>query len=116
MSERVDKSKIYERFTRVTKQTKDLVDSMEELQAMMTAVLEENAELSIENEHLHQMLKQKHQQATKDGLTDSRRNLQKLYQEGFHVCNEYYGKRLDEDDSCAFCLDAIYGRHGQPQK
>lgn len=48
MSERVDKSKIYERFTRVTKQTKDLVDSMEELQSMMTAVLEENAELSIE--------------------------------------------------------------------
>ena len=43
MSERVDKSKIYERFTRVTKQTKDLVDSMEELQSMMTAVLEENA-------------------------------------------------------------------------
>lgn len=111
MSERIDKSNIYERFNNITKQTKDLVASMEELQTMMTAILEENAELSIENEHLHQMIRQGHQKKNKDGLTDSRRNLQKLYQEGFHVCNEYYGKRLDQDDSCAFCLDAIYGRH-----
>ena len=25
------------------------------------------------------------------------------------VCSEYYGKRLEPNESCTFCLDAIFG-------
>lgn len=111
MNESSDKSEIYDRFAQVTKQTKDLLENMEQLQIKMTEILEENAELSIENEHLHQIIDKAKDQSDPSELSTPRQNLQKLYEQGFHVCNEYYGKRLDRNESCTFCLDAIFGRH-----
>lgn len=106
----VDKSEIYEEFARLTEQTKDLVASVELLSDRMTKVLAENARLTIENQHLHDVIEQSHEVKTEEGLSESRKMLQKLYQEGFHVCNDMYGKRLEANESCTFCLDAIYGR------
>ena len=45
----------------------------------------------------------------KQELSKSRMNLEKLYEEGFHVCNILYGSRRENDEECAFCLDVIYG-------
>lgn len=106
----VDKNEIYDQFARLTEQTKDLVDSVEVLSDRMTKVLAENARLTIENEHLQSVIAQSHEKKQEDGLSESRKILQKLYQEGFHVCNDMYGKRLEKNESCTFCLDAIYGR------
>ena len=103
----VDKSEIYEQFARLSQQTKDLMESIEILSDRMTKVLAENARLTIENE----VIADKHVQKQEEGLSESRKMLQKLYQEGFHVCNDMYGKRLEPNESCTFCLDAIYGRH-----
>lgn len=101
---------IYERFAQVTKQTRDLVENVEQLQGQITKLMETNAELSIENEHLRTMLKKMHQQKHDDDhLSGSRENLKKLYQQGFHVCSEYFGKRLEANESCTFCLDTIFG-------
>lgn len=112
MSENLDKSRIYDRFEKITQQTKDLLEKMEQLQLQMTEVLEENAELTIENEHLHKLIADSQKDADENELSTPRQNLQKLYEQGFHVCNEYYGKRLDHHESCTFCLDAIFGRRG----
>lgn len=107
----VNKSEIYDQFARLTQQTKDLMESIEILSDRMTKVLAENARLTIENEHLHEVIAERHEQEQEEGLSESRKMLQKLYQEGFHVCNDMYGKRLEANESCTFCLDAIYGRH-----
>ncbi len=111
MADRIDKSDIYERFAAVTQQTRELVESMEVLTEKLSLVLADNAKLAIENDHLHEVIKKQHEEKKQEGLSDSRRMLQKLYQEGFHVCNDMYGKRLEDHESCTFCLDAIYGRH-----
>lgn len=111
MAERIDKREVYDRFANVTKQTQGLLDSMEQLKLDMTEILEENTELSVENEHLHTVIKEfKGENNEEDGLSMPRQNLQKIYEQGFHVCNEYYGKRLDYNESCTFCLDVIFGR------
>lgn len=87
---------------------------MEQLQAQVTALMETNAELSIENDHLRTILKKlQQQQHSEDHLSGSRENLKQLYQQGFHVCSEYFGKRLEPNESCTFCLDTIFG-HEQP--
>ncbi|KRN44824.1 DNA replication initiation control protein YabA [Limosilactobacillus ingluviei] len=113
MADHFDMSDIYEQFAAVTRQTKDLVDSMEVLSEKLSLVLAENAKLAIENDHLHEVINKQHRKKQEEGLSDSRKMLQKLYQEGFHVCNDMYGKRLEDHESCTFCLDAIYGRHQQ---
>lgn len=109
MSEHHDSNNIYERFTQVMKQTRELADNMEQLQAQITTILEENVELSIENEHLRQAVKKNQPRHSDNHLSGSRQNLKELYQQGFHVCSEYYGKRLEPNESCTFCLDAIFG-------
>ena len=110
MSEHGNSENIYDRFAQVTKQTHDLVANVEQLQAQVTELMETNAELSIENDHLRTMLKKMNQSKHgEDHLSGSRENLKKLYQQGFHVCSEYFGKQLEENESCTFCLDTIFG-------
>lgn len=114
MNEQQQSGNIYERFAQVTKQTRELVDNLEQLQTQITKILEENIELSIENEHLRQAIKKTKPHHSDEHLLGSRQNLKELYQQGFHVCSEYYGKRLEPHESCTFCLDAIFG-HDQQQ-
>jgi regulator of replication initiation timing len=109
MSEKQANENIYDRFAQVTRQTHDLVDSMEQLQAQVTELLEQNAELSIENDHLRRVIKKMKDQHGESKLSGSRQNLKELYQQGFHVCSEYFGKRLAPGESCAFCTDVIFG-------
>lgn len=91
-----------------------LAGNISKLQNAVTSLQEENAELTIENEKLRNMLKKVAPGTAGETLTKSRENLKQLYQQGFHVCNEYFGKRLAPHESCTFCLDAIFGRHTQP--
>lgn len=109
----IDKKAIYDQFAQLTEQTKALVASVQIMSDRMTQVLAENARLTIENEHLQSVIAKRHHHRKEEGLSESRKMLQKLYQEGFHVCNDMYGKRLEPNESCTFCLDAIYGRHNK---
>lgn len=59
MSEEYSSDNLYEQFAQVMNQTQDLVNKMEQLQAKIIAISEENVELSIENKHLRQMIKEK---------------------------------------------------------
>lgn len=111
-------------------QNKDLYDQLQELEAdqaqqldklkalqdHLAQILEQNSELKIENQHLRMRLQELEDSATtKDdpakGLSKSRQHLEKLYEEGFHVCTLMYGSRRENNESCAFCLDVIYGDH-----
>lgn len=109
MSEKQANENIYDRFAQVMKRTRELVANMEQLQAQITEVLEQNAELSIENDHLRKAIKKMKDQSGEAKLSGSRQNLKELYQQGFHVCSEYFGKRLAPGESCAFCTDVIFG-------
>lgn len=109
----VDKGEIYDQFARLTQQTKDLLESVQLLSDRMTKVLAENARLTIENDHLHEVIDQRHEKKQKEGLSESRKMLKQLYQEGFHVCSSMYGQRLEDNESCTFCLAAIYGHQNE---
>ena len=98
----MDKRDLYDSFGEMEQQMQQMLDKMAKLRADMTTVLEKNAELVIENE-----LPKK--AASTTTLSRSRQNLENLYDEGFHVCNQFYGKRRDDDESCVFCLEVIYG-------
>jgi Uncharacterized protein conserved in bacteria len=111
----VDKKDLFDQITEVTRNTEDLLNKLHETQSAMVEIMEENAELQIENQHLRERLKQataaesEGTKNTKYGLSKSLQNLEKLYASGYHVCNEFYGKHRQDEEECAFCLTVIYG-------
>ncbi|WP_061776235.1 DNA replication initiation control protein YabA [Levilactobacillus senmaizukei] len=109
----MDKQAVYDQLKNLENQLQQTLSQFTDLQAELTQVFEQNAELEIENQHLRDLLRELQKSLPEDpqtpqGLSKSRQILEKLYEEGFHVCREFYGTRRKQDEECAFCLEVIY--------
>ncbi|KRN27421.1 hypothetical protein IV38_GL002073 [Lactobacillus selangorensis] len=109
---------LYDSFLQLEQETQQLLSQLDVIKETMSGTLEKDAELEIENEHLRQRLEElqkdnasKNNDSDENGLSKSKQNLEKLYEEGYHVCREFYGSRRENDESCMFCTDTIYEDH-----
>lgn len=111
----MDKKELYDTFSDLESQAEATLNIIKHVKEEMSHLTEENNVLRMENQHLRDRLaeitKQQsiEKQLTDTGMTKSRLNLEKIYEDGFHVCNLFYGSRRDGEEPCAFCLEVIYG-------
>jgi len=111
----MDRKLLYDNFAQLEEEAVKNLDQLRQLKSEAEKLMKENTALHIENQNLRDRLEELEKQNSKDQealnpeMTKSRLNLEKIYEEGFHVCNLFYGSRRVEDEPCAFCLDVIYG-------
>ncbi|AQS54088.1 Initiation-control protein YabA [Jeotgalibaca dankookensis] len=114
----MDKRALFDKLYRAESRISSVSEDLREIQENLAQLMEENTNLQIENQHLRDRVDYLNKQIEQEALASepemskSRLNLQKLYEDGFHVCNVYYGSRRVNDESCVFCLDVIYGERG----
>ena len=112
----MDKKDLYDTLRLLEEQSKGHVETLRAVRQQLSELAEENQALKVENQHLRDRLNGNLieeegviETDNPSGLTKSRLNLESIYDDGFHVCNHLYGQRRIDDESCAFCLDVIYG-------
>ncbi|WP_027108958.1 initiation-control protein YabA [Lacticigenium naphthae] len=111
----MNKKEVYDTFAQLEKDATATLEQLQKMKHEVELLMESNTALSIENQHLRDRLAEleKQEQLNKEmstpEMSQSRLNLEKIYEEGFHVCNVFYGSRRVEDEPCAFCIDVIYG-------
>jgi len=105
---------LYDRVEQLKRQVHQQLQLLEEISQELQVVIEENHNLTMENRHLKDRLDELEPNthtkkvAKKKKRSQSIINLENIYDQGFHICNLYYGKRRENDESCMFCTEILY--------
>ncbi len=104
----MDKREIFDSLDNFSQNLMMTLAEVEAIKYSIQGLVEENTSLRLENTKLRERLDQLELSTDEVSLQQGAGNLEKIYDDGFHVCTVFYGQRRENDESCAFCLELLY--------
>ena len=86
--------------------SQNLLVTLAEVEAIkknLKQVIEENTALRLENDKLRERLGEVEKTSSAKSQHHGRENLQRIYNDGFHICTYSYGQRRENVKSVCFC-------------
>ena len=103
----MDKNELFTAFDDVSNNLMENFAQVELMKKKMQEIMEENSQLRLENAKLRERLSDVDEKMPAKSSSQGRGNLESIYEDGFHVCNNDYGKRRDDNEDCLFCMKLL---------
>ncbi|AND80388.1 MULTISPECIES: DNA replication initiation control protein YabA [Streptococcus] len=104
----MDKKKLFDAFDDFSQNLMVTLAEVEAMKKQVQELVKENTGLRLENTKLRERLHQLEPETEAKAPHQGKDHLESIYQDGFHVCNSFYGQRRENDEGCVFCMELLY--------
>lgn len=87
----MEKRELYDKFEELSQNLMSMLAEVEAIKANFSGILDENTALKLENDKLREHLSQVVQEETGTKMSHGKVNLEAIYDDGFHICPDFYG-------------------------
>ena len=102
----MDKKELYDSLDDFSLHLLKTMSQVDQIKSELKMIVEENTRLRLENDKLRARLNQVSHPSRKQ--EESTNPLREIYQDGFHICTDFYGQRLDPEGTCMMCTELLY--------
>ncbi|MBM7643511.1 DNA replication initiation control protein YabA [Streptococcus loxodontisalivarius] len=103
----MDKKELFDAFDGFSQNLIKHLADIEAMKKQVQSLLEENTALRLENDKLRKRMTQLEEREEVKPTKHSTKYIESIYQDGFHICNDYYGQRRENDEECMFCMEVL---------
>ena len=103
----MDKKELFDALDDFSQQLLVTLADVEAIKKNLKSLVEENTALRLENSKLRERLGEVEADAPVKAK-HVRESVRRIYKDGFHVCNDCYGQRGEQDEECMFCDELLY--------
>ena len=103
----MDKKELFDAFDNFSQNLMITLAEVEAMKKQVHQLLEENTALKLENDKLRARIAQLDHGAQIKSSKHGKHYIEGIYHDGFHICNDYYGQRRENDEECMFCIEVL---------